>query len=166
MRERILWGFCIILLVACWFLPWGHGWLATNGRRGVYIISLVHTPTSTWSTVLVGLFISIFGFYFLPVEFGLWDTTSQGITAIVSGFLVTFSALWWIMSPYADVGLLAPHVSSPFLRFDGTILYGAYLAVIAGVLIIIVGTCFILRSVWHAGEKAKVTTKHKRRFYA
>ena len=156
MRERILWVFCIILLVVCCFLPWGHGWLAGNGGIGVYSISFFHTPTSTWLTVLAGLFISIFGFYFLPVKFGLWDTTSQGITAIVSGFLVMFSALWWVMSPYGSYGWYAPVVSSSFLPLEGTILYGAYLTVIAGVLIIIVGTCFILRSVWHACRRKSV----------
>ncbi len=147
-----LWILGFVLVVASWFIPWGYGVLVTARTQYVdvrhawhYLIWFVRTSHFTIVAVAIGFLASIFGLYYLPVEFGLEDTAFQGITALVSGFLVTFGALQWILNPRASS---TPYISflGPVFPFQGEILYGAYLAVAAGALIMIAGTDPLVRA--------------------
>jgi hypothetical protein len=140
-----LWIIGFVLVVVSCLLPWGSGWLVTDGRRGIFLIWFFSTSRFAILALLASLFVSAFGLYYLPVTFGLGNTAFQGITALASGSLVIFGALQWVSSPSASRGLGSSLLTTAF-PFEGEILYGAYLAVVAGALIMIAGTDPLIRA--------------------
>ncbi len=140
-----LWVLGFVLIVVSWFVPWGSGRLVRSPSAPVYLIWFLETSHFTLVAVLIGFLVSIFGLYHLPVTFRFENTAFQGFTALVSGFLVTFSALQWILSPSASHTFLVS-LLGPVYPLSGEILYGAYIAVIAGALIMIAGTDPLIRA--------------------
>jgi len=144
-----LWILGVVFLVVSWFLPWGSGWLVTppgqHAPENGHLIWFFETSRFTVVALLIGFLVSIFGLYYLPVEFALGDTPFQWITALVSGFLVTSSSLQWMLSPSASSTLWVS-LLVPVFPFEGKILYGAYLAVVAGALIMVAGIDPLIRT--------------------